>query len=152
MQAIRRIALGLLGILLVVAGSWLLNFDATGRLSVASLFAPLKAIVINPGSRLMLMTATIYAVTSVGGKAAMQWMPAEQFGAFYFAVLGALVVLLAAIVGVGQSMYEMQRYVSANSLGAAVLLEEIVATIGVFARHLTDQESVIDYIERLEAY
>jgi dTDP-L-rhamnose 4-epimerase len=34
---------------------------------------------------------------------------------------------LAAIVGVGQSMYEMQRYVSANSLGAAVLLEEIVA-------------------------
>jgi dTDP-L-rhamnose 4-epimerase len=34
---------------------------------------------------------------------------------------------LAAIVGVGQSMYEMERYVSANSLGAAVLLEELVA-------------------------
>jgi len=33
----------------------------------------------------------------------------------------------AAAVGVGQSMYEMVRYVSANSLGAAVLLEEIVA-------------------------
>jgi dTDP-L-rhamnose 4-epimerase len=38
-----------------------------------------------------------------------------------------IVFHLAAIVGVGQSMYEMQRYVSANSLGAAVLLEEIVA-------------------------
>lgn len=34
---------------------------------------------------------------------------------------------LAAIVGVGQSMYEMSRYVSANSLGAAVLLEQVVA-------------------------
>ncbi len=32
----------------------------------------------------------------------------------------------AAAVGVGQSMYEIERYVSANSVGAAVLLEEIV--------------------------
>ena len=32
----------------------------------------------------------------------------------------------AAVVGVGQSMYEIERYVSANSLGAAVLLDEIV--------------------------
>lgn len=33
---------------------------------------------------------------------------------------------LAAAVGVAQSMYEIERYVSSNSLGAAVLLEEIV--------------------------
>ncbi len=33
----------------------------------------------------------------------------------------------AAAVGVGQSMYEMEQYVSVNSVGAAVLLEEIVA-------------------------
>jgi dTDP-L-rhamnose 4-epimerase len=33
----------------------------------------------------------------------------------------------AAAVGVGQSMYEIERYVSANSLGTAVLLEELVA-------------------------
>ncbi|MBT2189095.1 NAD-dependent epimerase/dehydratase family protein [Sphingobium nicotianae] len=32
----------------------------------------------------------------------------------------------AAAVGVGQSMYEMERYVSANSLGTAIVLEEIV--------------------------
>jgi dTDP-L-rhamnose 4-epimerase len=38
-----------------------------------------------------------------------------------------IVFHLAAAVGVGQSMYEMARYVSVNSLGAAVLLEEIVA-------------------------
>ncbi|MCP3983959.1 MAG: NAD-dependent epimerase/dehydratase family protein [bacterium] len=33
----------------------------------------------------------------------------------------------AAAVGVGQSMYQMEQYVSVNSVGAAVLLEEIVA-------------------------
>jgi dTDP-L-rhamnose 4-epimerase len=39
-----------------------------------------------------------------------------------------VVVHQAAAVGVGQSMYEIARYVSANTLGAAVLLEAIVAT------------------------
>jgi dTDP-L-rhamnose 4-epimerase len=33
---------------------------------------------------------------------------------------------LAAAVGVGQSMYEIERYTSVNSIGAAVVLEEIV--------------------------
>jgi dTDP-L-rhamnose 4-epimerase len=38
------------------------------------------------------------------------------------------VVHLAAAVGVGQSMYEIERYTSVNALGAAVLLEALVAT------------------------
>jgi dTDP-L-rhamnose 4-epimerase len=37
------------------------------------------------------------------------------------------VVHLAAAVGVGQSMYEIERYTSINAIGAAVLLEEAVA-------------------------
>ena len=37
------------------------------------------------------------------------------------------VVHLAAAVGVGQSMYEIERYTSVNALGAAVVLEEVVA-------------------------
>src|SRR5215831_10654306 len=32
----------------------------------------------------------------------------------------------AAAVGVGQSMYEIERYTSVNSIGAAVVLEEIL--------------------------
>lgn len=88
---------GLFGILLVVAGSWLLNFEQVERLKPGTLLAPLKAIVVNPGSRLMLAAAAIYALTSVGGKAAMAWMPAAQFGAFYFAVLGGLTLLLVGL-------------------------------------------------------
>jgi len=36
------------------------------------------------------------------------------------------VVHFAAAVGVGQSMYEIERYTSVNALGCAVLLEEVV--------------------------
>jgi dTDP-L-rhamnose 4-epimerase len=36
------------------------------------------------------------------------------------------VVHLAAAVGVGQSMYEIERYTSINSIGAAVVLEEVL--------------------------
>jgi dTDP-L-rhamnose 4-epimerase len=36
------------------------------------------------------------------------------------------VVHFAAAVGVGQSMYEVERYTSVNAVGAAVLLEEVV--------------------------
>jgi dTDP-L-rhamnose 4-epimerase len=36
------------------------------------------------------------------------------------------VVHLAAAVGVGQSMYEIERYTSVNALGTAILLEEVV--------------------------
>jgi dTDP-L-rhamnose 4-epimerase len=40
----------------------------------------------------------------------------------------------AAAVGVGQSMYEIERFVSANALGAAVLLEAIVERRGALRR------------------
>src|SRR5919204_2900107 len=36
------------------------------------------------------------------------------------------VVHFAAAVGVGQSMYEIERYTSTNAIGAAVLLEEVL--------------------------
>src|ERR687887_1720492 len=37
------------------------------------------------------------------------------------------VVHFAAAVGVGQSMYEIERYTSINAIGAAVVLEEVAA-------------------------
>jgi len=49
-------------------------------------------------------------------------------GALQRALDGVSVVFHdAAEVGVGQSMYEMERYVRANTLGTSILLEEIVA-------------------------
>ena len=76
------------GILLVVAGAWLLNGDQARRRDWRSWADPFRAILREPGSRLMLAVAAIYALTSTLGKGAMQYMAPEYFGAFYFAVLG----------------------------------------------------------------
>lgn len=89
-------AAGMLGILLVVFGSWLLNAQFR-RLSWQALIGPFLAIVENPGSRMMMSVAAIYALTSVGGKAAMQWLPADRFGPLYFVLVGGSIILMVAI-------------------------------------------------------
>ncbi len=56
------------------------------------------------------------------------------------------VIHLAAEVGVAQSQYEVARYVGANSLGTAVLLQEIVARRGQI-RKLVVASSMTSYGE-----
>jgi dTDP-L-rhamnose 4-epimerase len=46
------------------------------------------------------------------------------------------VVHLAAAVGVGQSMYEIERYTSINAIGAAVVLEEVLERRGSIGKLL----------------
>jgi drug/metabolite transporter (DMT)-like permease len=88
-------ARGLFGILLVVLGAWGLNLEQVGR-HPRTWLAPFRAIVRERGSRLMLMVAAIYSVTSVLGKGALNLMPgaALSFGALYFALLGGLAWLV----------------------------------------------------------
>lgn len=86
--------LGAGGILLVVAGAWLLNGERAQRRNWRSWVAPWGAILREPGPRLMVTVAAIYAMTSSLGKGAMAYMTPQHFGAFYFAVLALSVVLL----------------------------------------------------------
>lgn len=82
---------GMAGILLVVAGSWLLHFRTWTRAGLGeAVLAPFH----HPGSRRMLGVALIYALTSVGGKGAMRYMPPEQFGPLYVVLIGAGAMLL----------------------------------------------------------
>ena len=82
---------GMAGILLVVVGAYLLNLK---RLyNWRSWFAPLTAIIREPGPRLMLVVAAIYGVTSVGGKAAMGFTTPQIFGPFYYAIIGSALML-----------------------------------------------------------
>lgn len=76
---------GLMGIALIVIGAYSLNAQHWRR---DGLLAPLRAIGRERGSRLMLVAALIYSLTSVMGKAAMQHVPPLFFGPFYFLVLG----------------------------------------------------------------
>ncbi len=84
---------GAAGILLVVLGAWLLNSDRARLKDWRSWADPLRAILWEPGSRMMLAVAAIYALTSTLGKGAMRYMAPKDFGAFYFAVLDLAVTL-----------------------------------------------------------
>ena len=85
------------GILLVVTGAWLLNAGHARRREWRSWGAPLAAILWEPGSRMMLAVAVIYAFTATMGKVALRFLPPQQFGAFYFVALGLLVPLVFAL-------------------------------------------------------
>ncbi|GMQ96962.1 MAG: hypothetical protein BMS9Abin15_0648 [Gammaproteobacteria bacterium] len=88
---------GFFGIVLVVIGAWGLNLEYARRDLVRTWIAPFKAILTNEGSRLMLLTALIYSVTSVLGKAAMDYIPPEQFGPYYWVLIGFVILILFSI-------------------------------------------------------
>lgn len=87
---------GFSGIFLVVCGAWLLNADRVRGERGLALLAPFRAIVTEQGSRLMLIVAVIYSLTSVLGKGAMQYTTPWFFGPFYFVLLGVLVLITFA--------------------------------------------------------
>jgi drug/metabolite transporter (DMT)-like permease len=84
------------GILLVVLGAWMLNVRHARLKEWRSWGAPLLAILHEPGSRMMLVVALLYSLTATMGKGALQYMAPQRFGAFYFALLGSVVVALFA--------------------------------------------------------
>ena len=82
-------AAGFSGILLVTLGAYLLNLEHLGERGARLWLAPLAAVLRERGSRLMLAVAGIYSLTSVGGKAAMEYTTPWVFGPFYYGVIGA---------------------------------------------------------------
>ena len=87
---------GFSGILLIVLGAWLLNLKTTQNGTGLNLLAPFRAITRERGSRLMLMVAAIYSLTSVTSKGALLHANPGFFGPFYFVVLGTASVLVFA--------------------------------------------------------
>lgn len=73
---------GAAGILLIAAGSYLLNFRDIGE----GLLAPIKAIAREKGSVMMLAVAAIYSITSSLGKVAITHSSPLFFGAVYYIV------------------------------------------------------------------
>jgi drug/metabolite transporter (DMT)-like permease len=81
------------GILLITAGAYLLNIRQLRNGSRFALLQPIRAMMVNAGPRWMLLVAALYSLTSVMGKGAMQYVPPEFFGPFYFALLGLAVAV-----------------------------------------------------------
>jgi len=93
--------LGAAGVLLIVAGAWLLNVGHAQRDDWRTWLRPLAAIRWEAGSRMMLGVALLYGLTSTLGKAALLYLPSAAFGAFYFAVIGLLAIPLLLLVPIG---------------------------------------------------
>ncbi|QJA06344.1 EamA family transporter [Thermosulfurimonas marina] len=100
----RPSALGVAGILFVVLGSYLLHLP---HLSEGPL-APLKGLLRERGSLLMLAVAALYAVTSALGKRAILLSSPLWFASFYFILLGLVVPLLLRILS-GQKILPLFR-------------------------------------------
>jgi len=80
---------GTLGIFLIVLGSYCLNLSHIG----SGFFAPLKAIVRERGSMMMLLVSFIFSITSVIGKLGILHSNPYFFGITYFI---ALTILMSA--------------------------------------------------------
>jgi drug/metabolite transporter (DMT)-like permease len=81
---------GAMGIMLIVTGSYTLNLSYAKR----DFFAPFLAIYKEQGSRLMLMTAFLYSLTSAIGKLAISHSSPQFFGVIYFLFLGLIIIAL----------------------------------------------------------
>ncbi len=89
--------LGFAGIFLIFTGTWILNIETDQTDGAHNLLSPLSAVMQCRGSKLMLLGAVIYSITSVGSKSAMQYMSPDLFGPFYFTLLGFITLVLFLI-------------------------------------------------------
>ncbi|MGD2019948.1 MAG: DMT family transporter [Thiohalocapsa sp.] len=128
--------LGALGVLLVVAGAWLLNVRHARLADVRSWAVPLAAIFWEPGSRMMLLVALIYGFTATMGKAVLDYLPASHFGPFYFLVLGLTMPLVWALpMRIGQKAGAASPSLRLALFGPGGLLRRPRAVLAVAALH-----------------
>lgn len=103
---------GLIGVLLIVVGAWLLNVRHAQRDDWRTWLRPLGAIRCEAGARMMLGVALIYGLTSTLGKAALLYLPAATFGAFYFVMIGLLALPLMVLIPVGGARLSLPQFIS----------------------------------------
>ncbi len=104
---------GLIGILLVTAGAYLLHVHTTYK----GILEPFKAIGRERGSVLMIIVAFIYSITSNLGKMAIQHSSPVFFGSAYPIILGIV-------------LFPLTKYKSRAPLSVIVSRPKIFALIG----------------------
>ncbi|MEF2229676.1 MAG: DMT family transporter [Pseudodesulfovibrio sp.] len=107
---------GIVGILLVVTGGYVLNLDSARY----GLLGPVRAIFREPGSALMLLVAAIYSLTSVGGKMLILQSSPLFAALTLFALIGPLLTLVLLIAGKVDLRIVLRRPL--RGLGAGLLV------------------------------
>ncbi len=89
---------GSIGILLMAAGGYTLNFHTAQQ----TLFGPVRAVFREKGSVMMIIVAFIYSITSSLGKVAIEHSSPVFFGSIYFMLLAVLFTPVAFVKGRGR--------------------------------------------------
>ncbi len=116
---------GFSGIVFVVAGAWLLNLEHA-RGERFDVLAPFRAIISERGSRLMLITAALYSLTSVLGKGALAYTTPMFFGTLYYVVIGFIVIIVFSI-GAESTVHVLWRKPKAH-LAIGIFMAIMVVT------------------------
>jgi uncharacterized membrane protein len=83
-------SMGLVGVLLVTVGAYILNVDPSNF----SVMGPVRAVVSDSGARRMLMVAVIWSITSALGKRGVIIFGALQFGYLITALIGIIFLVV----------------------------------------------------------
>jgi len=109
-------SIGVVGMLLVVVGGYVINLDSTKY----GLLGPIKAIWREPGSALMIVVAALYAMSSVGGKLMIINSSPLFTGMLIFWLLGILIPLI--LIGTGKASWKTVTRKPLLGLGSGVIV------------------------------
>lgn len=118
---------GVAGMLLVVAGGYVINLDSARY----GILGPIKAIWREPGSVIMLIVAALYALASVGGKVMILQSSALFTGMFLFWLLGVLIPLLLFTTGKASFRAIARKPLLGFGSGLLVVIEIICHNIAM---------------------
>lgn len=119
--------LGTVGILLVVAGGYILNLDSAKD----GFLGPIKAIFKEPGSAIMLLVAALYALCSVGGKVLIVNSSPMFAAMLLFALYGPLLTIV--LVGTGKASFKTitRKPLLGFGVGICIFIEIICHNIAI---------------------
>ncbi len=104
---------GGIGILLIATGSYTLNIHKVRQ----AITEPIKAILKEKGSIMMIMVAFIFSITSSLGKMAIEHSSPVFFGSFYFVLVTLLFTPIAAVKNRGKIIITKKDIMPLSSIG-----------------------------------
>jgi drug/metabolite transporter (DMT)-like permease len=116
---------GIMGVVLVTIGAYVLNLDPTDL----TFLGPLKSVASEPGTRRMLLVSVLWALTCTLGKGGVNMYGAIEFGLLLTALITAVFVF-GAVVRLLRGDSELvleNRTIGFFALGAVVLAIQSVA-------------------------
>lgn len=119
--------LGTAGILLVVAGGYIVNLDSARH----GFLGPIKAIFNEPGSAIMLLVAALYGLCSVGGKVLILNSSPMFAAMIIFTLFGPILTILLLAAGKASLRTILKKPLLGIMVGIGVFIEIICHNLAI---------------------